>query len=1068
MRDAEKRQLFAAATAVLLAVPLVAADEPGAELFSDSFESTGTFAENWTLGKRYASKVRSEGGVVKMEYGAEAIKTRAATPVDFVADVDVTLDPPWSRGSQNGQRGWAGIHIRPNYHFAIKPDGTTFLVWRLPGEKRSMGKYLKINGFTKGSPVRLRVVRKATGEGVRYAFFVNGRASGDFLAPMPNLVDGADGRKTYDPPALFTYRENVEFDNFVLCAVKRGDDSPNMITNSGFEYDEDGIPPFFCLQGRFDWAGHPSGEYERTHLKRYRVDTSERHSGRQSLRVLIDKASTSTLIRPWGAGTLQGKPGVFSVWMKSSVAGLPVTLTYGEKWVGKKRDGERVVKVGTEWARYEVTRDELPGRGVYSPIGISVANKKVPDAVLWIDDLQAETVSMPEGGFNPSKSYATKWMPADGDKGRFEPPPADEPKPPAVEVPRLAKGVVPTANLDAWKDGAAKVDAFFTLGKVSSLGTEGYLACDNSFLYVGYRCFGDREANWRKGKLRRDDVGVCAKDSIETFFAPYGGEDIYQFVCDPAGNRLDIFAKDLSFDGKWTSEVRKGDGFTDYLVKFPLADFAAKSLRDRWGFNLCRNFIGAGGMEWACTAKVKRPAYNIVSTWRDMVFPAGVLDKFRRGPEMPPYGLHKPKSGAANGRRILGRFDFYMAEPEARFRVFEADGSVREHSVDIRAMPLGTNEVTVAGLKTSVVKLPYWKGATQINRWTRSIVHGGKSVLPTGLFVSDISYAKDFSIHTNIVDFLLASGIRQAMFFTHARKAREFLPAAKSFLKCAEAKGLDMVVWGSPFFNKGYPDMVDADTFVRELKADNILSQLVIDEPELWTTSAETKRQLLEMKRRYPQTPVQMNSTIMGIPQRFADLATDILMLDDYLANGEGRSVWSVVKNVPIMLAAGEAEGKPPWFFIESGVVSLHLRSPTYAEQVAQSWGCIAAGCTGLFWYEGFPTVPGAWRAIVDVNREVQSVKDVLLSEELCAQASSDVDREKVISLTKTLDGAWYVVSCNLEPKRHEVSYALPPGAPRNGEVEVLFENRKVGLKNGRFSDAYAPLERHVYRIRAR
>ena len=34
-----------------------------------------------------------------------------------------------------------------------------------------------------------------------------------------------------------------------------------------------------------------------------------------------------------------------------------------------------------------------------------------------------------------------------------------------------------------------------------------------------------------------------------------------------------------------------------------------------------------------------------------------------------------------------------------------------------------------------------------------------------------------------------------------------------------------------------------------------------------------------------------------------------------------------------------------------------------------------------------------------------------------------------------------------------------------DGTVDVLFENRTVPLASGRFSDAYRPLERHVYRI---
>jgi len=38
-----------------------------------------------------------------------------------------------------------------------------------------------------------------------------------------------------------------------------------------------------------------------------------------------------------------------------------------------------------------------------------------------------------------------------------------------------------------------------------------------------------------------------------------------------------------------------------------------------------------------------------------------------------------------------------------------------------------------------------------------------------------------------------------------------------------------------------------------------------------------------------------MNNTLIGIPARYANLTTDILMLDDYLTNREHRKVAEMI-----------------------------------------------------------------------------------------------------------------------------------------------------------------------------
>ena len=102
------------------------------------------------------------------------------------------------------------------------------------------------------------------------------------------------------------------------------------------------------------------------------------------------------------------------------------------------------------------------------------------------------------------------------------------------------------------------------------------------------------------------------------------------------------------------------------------------------------------------------------------------------------------------------------------------------------------------------------------------------------------------------------------------------------------------------------------------------------------------------------------------------------------------------------------------------------------------------------------------------VNREAQALKEVIFSEELCDPAKADQPRSKLRHLTRTLDGAWYVLSCNIDAAPLSASFALPAGAPKDGTVEVLFEGRKLPLKDGSFRDDYAGHSRHLYKIQGR
>ena len=186
-------------------------------------------------------------------------------------------------------------------------------------------------------------------------------------------------------------------------------------------------------------------------------------------------------------------------------------------------------------------------------------------------------------------------------------------------------------------------------------------------------------------------------------------------------------------------------------------------------------------------------------------------------------------------------------------------------------------------------------------------------------------------------------------------------------------------------------------------------------------------------------------------------------MLDDYLTNNEGRTVEGVIKQVDVMLEIDDR--KPAWYFLV-GENAMHHRTPTYAEQIAQCWGCLCTGGSGVTWFVNMPTSKPTWDAMIDFNREAQSIKDELLSEELCGKAICSEPWEKVRFVTRKVGDVWYVFSCNIDADPvDDVAFTMPEDAPKNAKVEVLFENRSLALKDGVFSDSYPAHFRHVYKI---
>ena len=828
-------------------------------IFSEDFSSPDLLAERWEI-VRAPKDIVCVDGKLRMPRGE--VRWKGEMPEEFEVVMEYALFPSWSKVPENlGGPRWAGFS--GDYgSFNVRASGGAAVLFRLPWMRNTAGSYKACESFVLGKNVTVRYIRKKRAGQAWYKFYINGELMKDYSGPMPEKEERKDGTVGYKRLAVSVLNCSCEIDSIKVYRLKSGEESPNTVFNSSFEYDEDGIPTHFNILGTFDWYRREMQDYENVYLKCLKVDKSEKRSGRQSLRINYNTGVNTFRVRPSPCQTQAGACGVFSVWLKASREGLPVRLSYG---------GTRVEVVpALSWARYEVACTNLPAPGVQSCAAMAIANPDRKDGVIWTDDWQIEFFD--RSRLAAGSPYATKYRPNESDRERFAE--RDSPKrtAPANSVPLT----------------------------VSEAALRGY-------------------------------------------------------------------------------KLKKGESL------------------------------------------------------------------------------------------VLSRLDYYMKEREAKFRIWNEAGEMQEVSHDIAALPCGTNSVTLSAhgrqWNAKVVKLPPRDGATQINNFSRSIVHNGRGEVfsglcsPIGRFI--FARPKD-AASWPMLDFLVSKGFRHIHLAVWADRAQ--VENGERILKYAEQCGLLVDLWTG---DMSTAKNISVDEAWSRLEQPNVCAYQVLDEPELRMKNEEGLRFIRAAHARLPYGAVFFNSAAtLGVSRNFANLEGDILMLDNYLTNNhDGRSVDSVVSSTDAMLAA--RPGKPSWYFVVSDNMTLHYKNPSYAEQVAQSWGNICAGGTGLSWYIGFPNTEPTWRAMLDVNRELQELVPVILSEELCGAASADVHTRYLRHQTRRHKGEWYIYSCNIDASPlKKVAFTMPEDAPQNGVIEVLYENRTLKLKNGVFRDSYAPHTRHIYRIK--
>jgi hypothetical protein len=381
-----------------------------------------------------------------------------------------------------------------------------------------------------------------------------------------------------------------------------------------------------------------------------------------------------------------------------------------------------------------------------------------------------------------------------------------------------------------------------------------------------------------------------------------------------------------------------------------------------------------------------------------------------------------------------------------------------EHTVALAVLRGGK---VVASATATLTKRAFQAGATQIDRQRRCLVVDGKPYLAITPF-----FGVERGIKTNDQERVLSNMLRlhkdmgYRCFLAGAVDNPPVDAQAQAFFDLCAKERIKIIYW--PFQSWNRRDTIAPEQRMQSMKSGNILGWLIVDEPELYAKAEEVEPFMEAHRQASPYTPVFMNNTLIGIPGRFAGLKTDILMLDDYLTNSEGRKVSDMVRATTMMWDAGRKERLPVFYFLAGENLSNHYRECTYAEQVAQTYGVIIAGARGVSYFCSLPLYPEDYRACVDVNRELLALEDVIFSLEKTSPAT--VAGSSVVRMTRRLGDRLYVIALNADNDHAvEVEIGLPPEFRYAAYAEVKFESRKTKVANNKLAETFKPLERHVY-----
>lgn len=224
-----------------------------------------------------------------------------------------------------------------------------------------------------------------------------------------------------------------------------------------------------------------------------------------------------------------------------------------------------------------------------------------------------------------------------------------------------------------------------------------------------------------------------------------------------------------------------------------------------------------------------------------------------------------------------------------------------------------------------------------------------------------------------------------------------------------------------------------------------------------------------ECRGRTDMYPVANNGYLKGC---------DIASFDIYPVNSKDTTVrdklWMGAKGIDSLKVWSE-NSKPIWTWIETTLIDKDSpRKPTPREVKTQVWMALIHGAKGIgyFCHSFYPQQDDAallhdkkmMAAVKEINGQITSLAPVLNSSTThnFARVKSGDPGVPVDIMAKSYEDGHYVFAVGMRNQPTQASFEVKAGK----EVEVVGENRKIQITNGRFEDHFNEYEVHIYKIR--
>lgn len=669
-----------------------------------------------------------------------------------------------------------------------------------------------------------------------------------------------------------------------------------------------------------------------------------------------------------------------------------------------------------------------------------------------------------------------------------------------------------------------------TAGEWSNIQTSVYLATDEKYLYLTFKCLTGKDFNISSKEREADSEQIFSDESVEIFISPSGKEkETYYHIAINASGNVYSAKCGKERDVSWSPEIETTCGLTEgfWFIngKIALESFGLKAVEGKsFTANFCRNIKDSkfnSSSSWtgqanfnvaSCFGKItfaKNAGFDYsLKNMREIIFRNNTLEEskvswsfgnWKNSQAVEAFSTCQEKLPTEN---ITGSTALEISADGKTISKTAVIPFVKKLSI--------TPELYYCPLEKELMKLAIsclCKNATTITLDGKEVPAGkefevglgkfkkGRNVVSAKAFDKENKLVAEDEVVIFITDDTTSElpekqeiNIDGQVFMMNGKP---FFPLMASPTKNPSSLADDSfnVKYASHGVRKnamgrgicGLPVKIDrARGVVYEIADDDVVKESIrktIIAPVFYRqlqyeAQIPLRRKSTDEMLDGPQKYIEYYKFIKEIsPKTLVSIQVDTLdKISDYMKAADIVEVASwqssyskyIIPNLAndIKYAKETIGNKPLVWWLGASIPNPYVRN---AESLrAASYIAMIHGANGIIYHMGHDGIPQTmtrlWSLFHGLSRELEFLYPIVI----CGKKTDAVkfDAKEIDFTGREYEGATYIIAVNTAHSSQEISFAL------NAEkIDVLFENRTLVKKDGRFTDLFTGYEPHVYKI---